>query len=192
MTDTRSPTTGMESGGAYNRHATLQATGVLAAVQLFEHAAMDAQLGDRGEPIAIVDYGCSQGRNSLAPMRAGIDACRARTGPDRPIIVYHEDLPLNDFNTLFAVLATDPESYLVNRPHVFAAAIARSFFEAVLPANSVHLGWSSYAAMWLSRVPSMIPDHFAPSEAEGEVRAAFDAQAAADWERFLSLRAEEL
>jgi len=125
-------------------------------------------------------------------MRAGIDALRARTGSDRPIIVYHEDLPVNDFNALFTVLAKDPESYLRSRPNVFASAIARSFYEPVLPANSVHLGWSSYAAMWFSRIPSTIPDHFAPEAAQGEVRAAFDAQGAADWERFLLLRAEEL
>jgi hypothetical protein len=31
---------------------------------------------------------------------------RARVGPDRPILVYHEDLPLNDFNSLFKGLAS--------------------------------------------------------------------------------------
>jgi len=34
-------------------------------------------------------------------MRIAIDALRARTGSDQPIMVYHVDLPVNDFNTLF-------------------------------------------------------------------------------------------
>jgi hypothetical protein len=185
------PTGGMESGGAYNRYATVQAAGALTPMQLLETTARDCDLSGDG-PIVIVDYGSSQGRNSLPPMRAAIEALRARAGPDRPIWVYHEDLPLNDFNALFAVVATDPDSYLRNRQNVFASAIARSFYEPVLPANSVHLGWSSYAAQWFSRIPTTIPDHFAPSLAKGETRAAFEAQGAVDWARFLALRSEEL
>ena len=43
----------------------------------------------------------SQGKNSLAPMRAAIKALRTRLGPDHPIFVVHIDQAANDFNTLF-------------------------------------------------------------------------------------------
>jgi hypothetical protein len=106
--------------------------------------------------------------------------------------VFHIDQPSNDFATLFAVLDADPDRYVVDEPNVFPAAIGRSFYESVLPAGSVHLGWSSYAALWLSRIPTHIPGHFFPAHSTGKVRAKFDRQAAKDWEAFLSLRAKEL
>lgn len=185
------PTGGMEGGGAYNRHAMIQSAGALAAMQFLERAAGDVEIGAT-EPIILVDYGSSQGRNSLAPLGAAIDRLRLRVSSERPIHVFHEDLPLNDFNTLFAVLNEDPQSYLAGRPNVYSSAIARSFYEPVLPANCVHLGWSAYAAMWLSRIPRTIPGHFSIQRSTGTARAEFEAQAAADWERFLALRAMEL
>ena len=56
----------------------------------------------------------------------------------------------------------------------------------------MHLGWSSYAAVWLSRVPALIPGHFISIRSTGAVRAEFERQAAQDWEAFLTLRAREL
>ncbi len=189
---TAPPTGGMEGGGAYNQHALVQSAGAIPAMKLLETAAGDVVLGADDGPIVLVDYGSSQGRNSLAPLRAAIDVLRLRASSSRPILVFHEDLPLNDFNTLFAVLDGDPQSYLRGRPNVFSSAIARSFYEPVLPPNSVHLGWSAYAAMWLSSVPRTIPGHFWVQRAPSEVLAEFEARAAADWERFLALRATEL
>jgi hypothetical protein len=45
---------------------------------------------------------------------------------------------------------------------------------------------------WLSRVPAPIPDHVYCSFATGDVRAAFAAQSASDWDAFLAARAVEL
>lgn len=75
---------------------------------------------------------------------------------------------------------------------MFPSAIGRSFYENVLPPDHVHLGWSSYAAVWLSRVQMPIPGHFFIPRATGAVRTEFDRQGAQDWEAFLSLRATEL
>jgi hypothetical protein len=80
----------------------------------------------------------------------------------------------------------------VDEPNVFPCAIGRSFYENVLPPEHVHVGWSSYAAVWLSRIPMLIPDPFFPLHSTSAVRAAFESQAAQDWEAFLSLRASEL
>ena len=46
--------------------------------------------------------------------------------------------------------------------------------------------------MWLSHIPSPIPGHFIALTSKGEVREAFDKQAADDWKFFLSLRSAEL
>jgi hypothetical protein len=77
-------------------------------------------------------------------------------------------------------------------PNVFPSAIGRSFYENVFPSEQVDLGWCSYAAVWLSRIPALIPGHFIYLASTGDVRAAFDQQAANDWKLFLSLRAREL
>jgi hypothetical protein len=182
----------MEGGGAYNRHATLQAADARLAIPFFEKAVRDVTLDPVDLPVVIADYGSSQGKNSLAPIRIAIGNLRPRLGPNRPISVFHVDQPANDFNTLFEVLDVDPDSYALDDANVFPCAIGRSFYENVLPPDSVHLGWCSYAAVWLSRIPTLISGHFIARRGTDAERAAFRRQAAQDWETFLSLRAREL
>jgi SAM dependent carboxyl methyltransferase len=182
----------MEGSGAYNRHARIAEDAAALALPFLEKAARTISLEPGSAPVVIADYGSSQGKNSLAPVRLAIKTLRTRLGPDRPIVVHHVDLPINDFNTLFEVLDADSDRYNLDEPNVFPSAIGRSFYEQVLPPDSVHLGWSSFAAHWLSRVPALIPGHFVAIYAEGSVRAAFEQQRARDWEAFLSLRANEL
>jgi hypothetical protein len=117
---------------------------------------------------------------------------RSRIGADRPIVVCHTDLPTNDFNTLFRVLDTDPDRYSSDDANVYSFAIGRSFYRRVLPPDHVHLGWSSYAAMWLSRIPTVLPDHIYFPWMKGTARAEFERQGARDWAAFLTLRALEL
>jgi hypothetical protein len=182
----------MESGGSYNLHSAIPAAGAGLALPLLEQAARTIALDSTDQPLVIADYGSSQGKNSLPPLRAAIRTLRGRVGPARPIIVVHVDQPANDFNTLFEVLHADPERYSLDDPNVYPSAIGRSFYENVFPKAHVHLGWSSYAAVWLSRNPARIPGHFVPRVATGTVREAFERQAAKDWKAFLSLRAVEL
>jgi hypothetical protein len=125
-------------------------------------------------------------------MQTAIAGLRARLGPDRPIFVVHVDQAANDFNTLFDVLHRDPERYALHDPNVFPSAMGRSFYGNVFPPEHVHLGWSSYAVIWLSRTPTLIPDHFVAYHSTSEVRAAFERQGTEDWKSFLSLRAREL
>ena len=90
------------------------------------------------------------------------------------------------------MLSSDPDRYTLDEANVFPCAIGRSFYEQVLPPESVHIGWSSYAAVWLRRAPCLIPGHFFPPLATGAVRSAFERQAAEDWMTFLSLRVSEM
>jgi hypothetical protein len=182
----------MEGKGAYNKYAKLPAGGAALAVPLLEKAVRNIVVDRGDQPIVIADYGSSQGKNSMVPMQVAIRNLRQRLGPNRPICVVHIDQPSNDFNTLFEVLDADPDRYVLDEPNVFPGAIGRSFYESVLPPGSVELGWCSYAAVWLSRVPTFIPDHFVSLRATGRMRAEFERQGAQDWEAFLSLRAIEL
>jgi len=182
----------MEGGGAYNKHAKIQAGGSDIALSYLESAVRKVSLDGDDHPVVISDYGSSEGKNSLAPMRIAIEILRSRLGPDRPIVVYHTDLPANDFKSLFELLENDPDRYSLNDARVFPCAIGRSFYQAVLPPDHVHLGWCSYAAIWMSQVPPIRPDHIFVPRMTGAARVAFERQAAQDWETFLSLRATEL
>jgi hypothetical protein len=166
-----------EARGSYNRHAATQAAGGALALPLLEKAVQALTLESDERPIVIADYGSSQGRNSLAPMRTAIAAFRRRAHAHRPICVVHVDVVENDFSTLFDVLDTAPENYISDDPDVFPSAVGRSFYRPVLPPDHVHLGWSSYAAVWLSRAATRIPDHFWIPSSTGAVRAAFERQA---------------
>jgi hypothetical protein len=168
----------MEGEGAYNRHARVQASGISLALPFLESAARKIVSDSDSQPIVIVDYGSSQGKNSLMPLRAAIGTIRSRFGSNRPILVFHVDQPANDFNTLFELLDSDADRYTLNDANVFPSAIGRSFYERVLPRDHVDLGWSSYAVVWLSRIPTLIPGHFHSSCSTGAVRAEFERQAA--------------
>jgi S-adenosylmethionine-dependent carboxyl methyltransferase len=183
---------GMESGGAYNRHAALQAAGNAMAVSHAREAACRVDLHPGNDPIIIADYGSSQGKNSLAPMRTVIEALRSRVGAERAVMVCHVDLPVNDFNALFKTLDSDLDSYTRNMANVYACGVGRSFFESVLPPSTVHFGWSAYAAQWLSCVPEVTAGHLWFARLNASARSVYEQQAARDWESFLTLRATEL
>jgi hypothetical protein len=103
------------------------------ALPLWEKAVRSVRLDAGNEPVVIADYGSSQGKNSLVPMQVAVKVLRERLGADRAISVFHVDQPSNDFNTLFEVLAADPERYGLNDLNVFPGAIGRSFYELGLP-----------------------------------------------------------
>jgi hypothetical protein len=183
----------MEGHGAYNRSSEVQAAGSTWAVPLLEKAARQVSLTAAPEPVVIADYGSSEGRNSLMPLRVAIGVLRERIGRQRAISVVHTDLPGNDFGALFQMLASDPGSYLREDPVVFPSAVGRSFYDQILPDSSVTLGWSSWAVQWLSRVPALIPDQVQVAYSrDAATRAVFSLQAAQDWQQFLAHRAAEL
>jgi len=128
MVNDATPTqTAMEGAGFYNRHSSAQAAGIDQMLALLEEAANQVLVGD--ETLVIADYGASQGRNSMAPMRVAIETMRARSGADKPVVVFHTDLPSNDFTSLFKALEDDPNSYLAGSSGIFSAAVGRSFLE---------------------------------------------------------------
>jgi hypothetical protein len=139
--DVERPSAAMEAGGFYNRHSLIPSGGGALAVPHLERAIADVPLEPVDLPVVIADYGSSQGLNSLAPMRLAIESVRRRSSADRPILVYHVDQPSNDFNSLFELLDTNPGRYSLHDPCVYPCAIGRSFYESVLPPNSVHIGW---------------------------------------------------
>jgi hypothetical protein len=124
-----------EGRGAYNVHSALQASGGALAIPWLEDAARRIPIDPTERPLVVVDYGSSQGKNSLAPLRAAISALRSRSSGDRPLLVFHTDLPANDFSELFRVLQDDPDSYLLGKQRVFSYATGRSFCQQLFPTS---------------------------------------------------------
>lgn len=180
----------MEGGGYYNAHSRPQASASELGIPLLRRAAAEVPLNS-GAAVGIADLGSSQGKNSMGPMREAIIALRSRDA-NVPIAVTHTDLPANDFNALFQLVANSPDSYLRGTENVYAFAAGGSFYVRLFPSRSIDLAWNSIAVHWLSSVPCEIPDHMWSPYAQGAVREAFRERAAQDWNDFLSARAAEM
>jgi len=149
--------------------------------------------------VGLADFGCSEGRSSIAVMRRLVAGVRGRSR--RPILTLHSDLPTNDFSALFAGLR--PEGRPVfDEGGVFSAAVGGSMFDQLLPPGSLHLATTFNAIGFLSRRPlDRLPGYILPNgpsrtRAIGAVtpeeQSAFAAQAWRDIEDFLRARAVEL
>ncbi|WP_261316212.1 class I SAM-dependent methyltransferase [Rhizobium leguminosarum] len=188
---TRDQVSAMEGDGFYNRHSAMQAVGIAALISLWKAVCRTVPIDEA--PLTIVDYGSSQGRNSMAPMRVAIDILRDRRGASVPIEIVHTDLPSNDFSALFSALASDDGSYMMGASNVFPSAIGRSYFEPLLPPQRVHLGWSTWALQWMSGSAIDAQDHvLAGMSALPTVISAVAKQQTSDWRRFLQLRSQEM
>ena len=181
----------MEGKGFYNRHSRPQRGAVAFGLPLLERAVGAVPLPDPGGVLQVADYGVAGGTNSMEPVRTVIDGARRRSSEDLAVSVFHTDLPTNDFDTLFELLAS-PDSYLQGTSNVFAYAGGKSFYERLFPDSHIHIGWSAIAIHWLSRVPATIPDHIWSNRAAGTVREAFARQSEGDWQAFLDHRSHEL
>ena len=182
----------MEGTGYYNDHSQLQYSTIPYALPFLRRAASSIQLPDHHSPVVIADYGSSQGQNSLQPMTTAIAIMRSRMIEHLPIAVIHNDLPNNDFSSLFHSVESRLESYQRGTLDVFSYATGRSFYDRLFPDDQVSLGWSAWAVQWLSTVPAVIPDHVWCARASGPVAEEFRQQAKLDWAQFLWHRSQEL
>ncbi len=191
-------TTGMVGRGFYDRNSAPQWAAIEAVLPWVEEAIAGMALADPPPTIALADFGCSEGRNSIQVMRRLIPAIRARTG--RPVQTIHSDLPTNDYASLMRALRADGRSVFGER--VFSAVVPGSMFEQQLPPRSIHLAMTYNAIGFLSRRPlERLPGYILPNgpsalRGVGAVsaadRAVCAAQALADIETFARARAAEL
>jgi hypothetical protein len=186
-------TVAMREGGYYSAAT----TGAKDVIDGAAGLVLDA-IGHLPSPISnrafvISDFGCADGGTSIDLMRAAVDAARSRW-PGRPVTVVYTDQPRNDFNSLFRRLhgLTDAPTYLHSDADVFVMASATSFYDQILPAGTLDLGFSATAMHWLSRKPCDLSNHVHPVGASETELAVFAAQGQRDWETILLRRAEEL
>ena len=153
----------MQGRGYYNRHSELQACSAADADGMLERAL--AAVAIPAGPPTIADFGSSQRHNSMRQIALMLDRLTERIGHERDVRVVHTDLPHCDFTSLFVTLEASPDSYRRGRPYAFASLTGHSFYDRLLPAGSLTLGWSSFALHWMSALPMALREHIWPVRA---------------------------
>ena len=145
-------------------------------------------------PFSIVDYGAADGGTSYG-LVANIVAELRSCDTQREINVTYTDLPHNDFSALFRFLhdsESESRSYLYQFPRVYAMSSGTSFYQQILPSNTVDIGFSATAMHWTSTLPCNISDHVHAVGASGKEFEVFQAHALRDWETILLHRSREM
>jgi len=122
------------------------------------------KFGSFPETMAIAELGCSSGPNALMAVSKILDAVAERCLEfDRckspKFMVFLNDLPGNDFNQVFASLASFHAKLKDEKGAdfgpCFIAGMPGSFHGRIVPNNCLHIVHSSSSLRWLSLVRHM-------------------------------------
>ncbi|KAE8703819.1 Salicylate carboxymethyltransferase [Hibiscus syriacus] len=154
--------------------------------------------------IAIADLGCSSGPNTLfavSELIKAVDSIRRKMRRKSPEYqVFLNDLPGNDFNTIFRSLSVF-QNKLRNQLGAdagpcFFTGVPGSFYGRLFRKNSLHFVHSSYSLQWLSQVPEGLENNkgniYMASSSPPDVPRAYYKQFQQDFSLFLKCRSEEL
>ena len=205
----------MFGDGEYNKASHSQAESLLLVLNgLLEDMKSWKSEASEMARLRVADYGCSQGKNSLPIVSAMIAA-----GEKTPIDFFFTDLPQNDWDSAKLVLQslghvepadkTSFNSPALLQPFVDDAEAGnprsvrmfmcgRSFYEQVIPSNSIDLGYSGTAMHWVSHAPKGSGFfnggdlYFRNLERNNPMRLEWENLAAKDWESNLRSRSKEL
>lgn len=155
------------------------------------------------ELLNVADLGCASGPSTVTFMSTVLESvqkkCARLNCPPPEFQFYLNDLPGNDFNTLFKSLSSFSQSY--ESLSCFIMGVPGSFHGRLFPRNCVHLAHSSYSVHWLSQAPSLMSEEGFPlnkgrisiSKASPDlVKKAYLDQFRADLSAFLKSRCEEM
>ncbi|KAI3880709.1 hypothetical protein MKX03_008120 [Papaver bracteatum] len=155
--------------------------------------------------IGIAELGCSSGPNALLAVSHILEMIynkHYRSGGVTPqILVFLNDLPGNDFNTLFKNVGSFFNELRRTKGDgfgpCFVAGIPGTFYGRLFPSDTLHIVHSSYSLQWLSQVPPGIENtnkgNFCISKSSPpSVITAYMTQFKKDFRLFLECRSEEL
>ncbi|GLT80048.1 hypothetical protein SLA2020_515110 [Shorea laevis] len=154
--------------------------------------------------LTIADLGCSSGPNTLfvvSELIKVVDKIRQKQGRRSP--EYHvllNDLPGNDFNTIFRSLPSFQAKLKKllgdGSGPCFFTGVPGSFYGRLFTSNSLHFVHSSYSLMWLSQLPEGLENNkgniYMSSSSPPNVIKAYYEQFKQDFSLFLKCRSEEL
>ncbi|KAJ8764534.1 hypothetical protein K2173_006274 [Erythroxylum novogranatense] len=195
---------------SYAKSSSLQKT----ASDMVKHITMDtlqeAYLSLTPKSFGIADLGCSSGPNTFSLVKdilGTIEAVSCKMMLPLPEFQVHlNDLPTNDFNSVFKALPDFFRDLKKERsggcPSLFIAGYPGSFYGRLFPNNCLHFVYSSFSLHWLSKVPpglydkegeSINKDSVYISESSPPfVSQAYFSQFQEDFSLFLRSRSEEV
>ncbi|XP_058760091.1 S-adenosyl-L-methionine:benzoic acid/salicylic acid carboxyl methyltransferase 2-like [Vicia villosa] len=154
--------------------------------------------------LAIADFGCSSGPNTLMVTSEFIKVveklCQELNHQSPEYKVFLNDLSGNDFNSIFKSLDTFKEKL---RDEIeteigpcYFFGVPGSFYGRIFPNQSLHLVHSSYSLHWLSKVPTGVDNNkgniYLSNTTPSNVFKAYYEQFHLDFSLFLKCRAQEL
>uniref|UniRef100_A0A0D9V4M1 Jasmonate O-methyltransferase n=1 Tax=Leersia perrieri TaxID=77586 RepID=A0A0D9V4M1_9ORYZ len=193
---------------SYAKNCTLQKKSMESVKSLVTKSARDVYASLRPERFTLADLGCSSGTNALGMVeeivRSVLESCRGSTPPPEFSVLLN-DLPTNDFNTIFSRVPEFTGKLKADageEPMVFLSGVPGSFYGRLFPSRSVHFVCSFSSLHWLSQVPPGLSDEtngpvnrgkmFISSTSPPAVAAAYSRQFRRDFSLFLRSRAAEV
>lgn len=167
----------------YNEHCWIQNAAMKAGLDLIPSFTEKQEL-------TVVDYGCSQGNNSIEALQKAISTLPS--GATANIIF--EDTPYNDFNSLSRTIdANFPSASTPKGVFVAPSMVPIGFFSQVVPSAHADLGFSWSSLNYLANAPNVALDATAsPAEFVAARSKAFAEAGSRDLPKLLKLRAKEI
>lgn len=138
----------------------IQQKAISLAKPIIEEAINSLYCSTLPRSLAIADLGCSSGPNTFFVVSEVIKSveklCRELNHPSPEYQVFMNDLPGNDFNSIFKSLGNFKQK-LRNEMQAkigpcYIAGAPGSFYGRIFPNKSLHFVHSSYSLHWLSQV----------------------------------------
>ncbi|KAJ6736297.1 JASMONATE O-METHYLTRANSFERASE-LIKE [Salix viminalis] len=146
---------------SYAKNSKVQSKMISLGKRINEEAIMQMLCTNIPDIMGIADLGCSSGPNSLSLISEIIDMiyakCRDLGRPTPELKVFLNDLPCNDFNSIFGSLPAFYDELRKEKGSefgpCFVSATPGSFYGRLFPSRSLHCVHSSSSLHWLSQVP---------------------------------------
>ncbi|XP_038723813.1 S-adenosyl-L-methionine:benzoic acid/salicylic acid carboxyl methyltransferase 3-like [Tripterygium wilfordii] len=195
---------------SYAKNSKIQAGFISGSKPVLLQALIDLCDANLSDCMVIADLGCSSGPNSLLPVSEIISIiykrCSEKCRLQPEYMVFLNDLPANDFNTVFKSLIAFREKIKAQNGQDFGACyvagVPGSFHGRLFPSKTLHFVHSSSSLHWLSQVPPELTDKENPLINKGKVCIsktsppavinAYRNQFLKDFSSFLKSRSEEV
>ncbi|PIA36696.1 hypothetical protein AQUCO_03300127v1 [Aquilegia coerulea] len=193
-----------EGKTSYAMNSEYQKRAIIKAKPIVEEAITDLYCKTVPRSMAIADLGCSSGPNTLLVISEIVEAislmCQKLGHRSPELQVYLNDLPGNDFNTIFKSIPFFVEKHRTDKENEFGpcfmSGIPGSFYERLFPAETLDFVHSSNSLHYLSQVPHGIENNkgniYIAATSPPNVPIAYFTQFQMDFTLFLSLRSAEL
>lgn len=130
------------------------------AKPILEESMKELYLGTFPDCLRIADFGCSSGPNTLLLVSEIIDiihfTCQWLNRKEPIFQVFLNDLPGNDFNTIFRSLPSFYEKLEKEKGRgfgpCFIAVMPGTFYGRLFPDHFLHFAHSCYSLQWRSQV----------------------------------------